>query len=348
MANTAFFIDLSNFYGHLLKSKIAEPKVLKEYFLTWLDFDLLAKSISDNYSGIWIFYSGQRVGPSSERIYGKFLNKFINRINILPGVTARDVNVPGEQREQTRYKCKICGQENVLKDRTEKGVDSSLTVHLFDTMDSWDTAFLLSGDADFVPVVASLRRRGKIIIGVGFLDASEALIRECYNYINIEEIFLRDDLLVFKLLINGIINKWFTDDVKQDPKFNATPSVTLGMALHEDTPDFKYSSYHINFWVNGLIDLSKRYQLFNELKNQYGDQIQIFHESGIKCTISQISWFGHTAMMRKSRKSLLSMPGINFSGTDKEKLIGEFMINYAINEKTGKYEIVGKSDGSPN
>jgi uncharacterized LabA/DUF88 family protein len=60
-------------------------------------------------------------------------------------------------------------------------------------MDSWDTAFLLSGDADFVPTVASLRRRGKIVIGVGFSDASSALVQECYQYIDIDKAFLKED-----------------------------------------------------------------------------------------------------------------------------------------------------------
>ena len=60
----AFFIDLPNFYSRLLNSKMAELKVMKEYFLQWLDFDLLAGSLEPSFSGIWIFYSGTRFGPS--------------------------------------------------------------------------------------------------------------------------------------------------------------------------------------------------------------------------------------------------------------------------------------------
>ena len=139
MANAALFVDLPNFYSHLLKSGIEEPRFLKEYFLYWLDFDLLAEALAKAFSGVWVFYSGQRIGPSDERIEGQYLNKYIDRINALRGVTARDANIPGEQREYLVLKCHKCGGEQTVEHRSEKGIDASLTVHLFDTMDSWDT-----------------------------------------------------------------------------------------------------------------------------------------------------------------------------------------------------------------
>lgn len=42
MTRTALFIDLPNFYGHLLKTGIEEPEILREYVREWLDLDLLA------------------------------------------------------------------------------------------------------------------------------------------------------------------------------------------------------------------------------------------------------------------------------------------------------------------
>lgn len=38
----ALFVDLPNFYSHMLKSGIAEARELRDYFLHGLDFDLLA------------------------------------------------------------------------------------------------------------------------------------------------------------------------------------------------------------------------------------------------------------------------------------------------------------------
>lgn len=186
MTRAALFVDLPNFYSHLLKSGIEEPRFLRDYFLHWLDLDLLAYALAGEVSGIWVFYSGERIGPSDQRIVGSHLKDYIARINALEGVTAWDVNIQGEQREPFKVRCESCGKEAVIEWISEKGIDASLTVHLFDTMDSWDVAYLLSGDADYVPAVASLRRRGKIVKGAGFPDqCSSALIRECYDYIDL-------------------------------------------------------------------------------------------------------------------------------------------------------------------
>ena len=111
MSNAALFIDLPNFYSRLLKSGMESPRFLRDYVLDWLDFDLLAGSLADECTGIWIFFSGDRVGPSSDRLTGKVLQEYIRRINALQGVTARDVNIPGEQREPISYKCEKCGYE---------------------------------------------------------------------------------------------------------------------------------------------------------------------------------------------------------------------------------------------
>src|SRR5262249_30446118 len=179
MSSQAVFVDLSNLYNDLIRSKLADPKFLRDYFLNWLDLDLLANRLTNSSPSIWVFYSSGKIGPKEARISDEFLRNYINRINNLAGVTARDVNIPGEQREQREtaiVKCNKCGSDDTMLEWTsEKGVDASLIVHLFDTMDSWDVAHLLSGDADFIPAVASRRRRGKIVVGAGFPGASSAL-----------------------------------------------------------------------------------------------------------------------------------------------------------------------------
>jgi uncharacterized LabA/DUF88 family protein len=185
----ALFVDLPNLYSNLLESDLQEPRLLRDYFLEWFDFDRLADKLTDEFAPVWVFYSGRRFGSKSNRIEGDYLNNFIGRINSLKGVTAHDVNIPGQQREPAKYECENCGHQGIAQWESEKGVDASLTVHLFDTMDSWDVAYLLSGDADFVPAVASLRRRGKIVAGAGFPSVSSALVRECYEYVDLREQF---------------------------------------------------------------------------------------------------------------------------------------------------------------
>ena len=196
MSRVAVFVDLPNFYRRLLDSGIArkEPKFLRDYFLYWLDLDLLVNHLLletppvESLNDIWVFYSRGGIRASTEKVDQQYLGDYINRINALEGITARDVNIPGVQRETVTFECTQCKTKNIAEWKSEKGIDASLTVHLFDTMDSWDVAYLLSGDADFVPVVTFLRRRGKIVIGAGFHKRSEALVRECHKYIYISVI----------------------------------------------------------------------------------------------------------------------------------------------------------------
>jgi uncharacterized LabA/DUF88 family protein len=279
MSNTALFVDLPNFYSRLLKSGAEDTKILRDYFLEWLDFDLLARSLSETYAGIWIFYSGERIGPSSERIDGKYLQDYISKINSVQGVTARNVNIPGEQREPLRYKCENCGREGTTQAISEKGIDASLTVHMFDTIDSWDTAYLFSGDADFVPAVESLRRRGKIVIGVGFHDASPALVRECYDYIFLEDTFIRQDLLLYLVFRKGgIAEKWLIDEVKpssSNTKFSQTYfsihfAPVRGNGFH--TKEFISANpnlYHIDFVSQDIADMIGRDDMMMSLAQKY-------------------------------------------------------------------------------
>ncbi len=209
MTTVALFVDLPNLYTQLIKADLGEPRSLRDYFLNWFDFDRLAQRLTNQYANTWIFYSGGRIGPSEARIDGNFLNEFISRVNSLRGVTARDVNIPGTQRETLNIVCSNCGSKTATEWNSEKGIDASLIVYLFDTMESWDTAYLLSGDADYVPAVASLRRRGKIVTGAGFPSASSALIRECYEYIDLREVFFGEDFATYLICKpDGLIPQW--------------------------------------------------------------------------------------------------------------------------------------------
>jgi len=134
--SSALFIDLPNLYTQLVKSGLAEPKVIRDYFLNWLDFDTLAVTLAGHNANTWIFYSHGRLGPSDARIDDEHLNQFIDRINKHKGVTAHDVNIPSVQRETLNVICQNCGHNASTTWNSEKGVDASLIVHLFDTIDS--------------------------------------------------------------------------------------------------------------------------------------------------------------------------------------------------------------------
>ena len=266
MDRVAFFVDLPNLYSGLIRSKILEdPTLLRSYFVDWFnlgDLNLVSGDPSNRPIGIWGFYSKLHLGPARARILDRDFKKYINRTNRLPAVTLYDVDIPGSQREPVEVTCPNCDQLVKTESMSEKGIDSSLTVYLFDTMDAWDKAILVSGDADFVPVVKALRRRGKIVIGAGFEDASTALVRECYSYDNIGG-FLREDIgayLLFKE--DGIIDKWLLNDMYPSPEYVPIEQVRLQVSLET------YPLIRVNFIAySAAIDFSEREKLFDPVSS---------------------------------------------------------------------------------
>ena len=107
--NIDLFIDLPNLYGNLLNCNIDEDKNVREYFINWFDINLLSTLFGNKFGNTWVFYSDRRIGPKKARIDNEYLKSFIERINKLPGVSAFNVNIPGEQREPFKYKCDKCG-----------------------------------------------------------------------------------------------------------------------------------------------------------------------------------------------------------------------------------------------
>src|ERR1043166_8056805 len=126
--SNAVFVDLTNFYSRLVESGIAPPRELRDYFLSWLDLDLLAATLAEDGAPTWVFYSGRRLGSKSERVQNEYLEKYVARINLLPGVTAFDVNIPGEQREAAFAECEKCKSRVPIQWESEKGIDASLIV----------------------------------------------------------------------------------------------------------------------------------------------------------------------------------------------------------------------------
>jgi len=214
MLRHALFVDLPNFYSHLVRCGIGKTDMLRDYFLSWLDFDCLAGALTGDFCSVWVFHSGRRLGPSEARVDGNYLTGYVDRINSLRGITAYDVDIEGKQTELASYECEKCGHKGVAQWESEKGIDASLTVHLFDTTDTWDVAYLLSADADFVPAVRTLRRRGKTVLGAGFPSPSSALVRECYDYIDLRAAFVEEDVAAYELFRQGgLVQTWLAPPV---------------------------------------------------------------------------------------------------------------------------------------
>lgn len=213
----AFFVDLPNFYSQLTNSRLAKPNEWRNYFTEWFDFDRLATRLASDSADVWVFHSN-KIGSKEAQISDAYLTHLVKRFNTQKGVTARNVNIKGHQREFADSVCPNCSASTSIESKSEKGIDTSLIVHLFDTVDSWDVAHILSGDADFVPAVAALRRRGKIVNGLGIPEkASDALVRECFQYGDLVKEFLLDDLRTYRFCReHGIVWKYLHDvELKQ-------------------------------------------------------------------------------------------------------------------------------------
>lgn len=199
---TIAVIDLPNLYNAVERSELAceDPRELRLYFTEWLDLDLLVRSIEDqNLSGVCIFHSSKGIGRRL-KISGDKLTEYLERIYKLPSVTTIDAGVPGKQSETFSFDCPKCKRTCTASTTSEKGVDTAIITHLFDTMDYWDRAILISQDADYCPAVAAIRRKGKSVIGAGVTaQVAPALVRECYSYVDIIEQFIREDYKNYKI-----------------------------------------------------------------------------------------------------------------------------------------------------
>jgi hypothetical protein len=317
MSETAVFVDLPNLYSQLLRLRLADNKLVRDYFLYWFDLDRLSERLTGEYSTVWVFYSDKRIGPSGERIQDQYLTSLIDRLNRQCGVTAYNVNIPGDQREPASYECEECGHRGIAEWESEKGIDSALTVHMIDTMKSWDRAFLLSGDADFVPVVALLRRRGKIITGAGFSNASSALIRECYDYRDLIDTF-QDDIAAYAIFReNGPAFRWFnervealsdseSDDVKKELsiRFYFAISDVMGGLIK---PTLKESGgepplHYVFFEGEHISEMEKRYILIDDYKQEFPQYT--YKDDTNKLIISHYAWGGVYRRLEDTASSL--------------------------------------------
>jgi uncharacterized LabA/DUF88 family protein len=359
MATQALFVDLPNFYSRLLSSDHGDPQLLKDYFLHWFDFDRLAQKLTGEFSPVWVFYSGRRFGPSSHRIQDQYLDDYITRINSLKGVTARDVNIPGQQREPASYECDQCGHIGIAQWESEKGIDTSLTVYLFDTMEAWDIAYLLSGDADFVPAVASLRRRGKIVIGVGFSNASSALVRECCDYIDMCKSFLRDDFAAYEIFRkDGIVSKWLTEEVVSRSNSDLSQPIELSFEWQQysarpylgkpsrlfsiDEVNDKGPYYPVYLTVQGSIDLSNRDKRIKEFQTRFPKHIQEMDlaRGQYEFIVSPLAWNG---VERRLEAFISSFGGLRVW---EARSSGKgYTLHYQYNSSSGRYEVVSTNEG---
>jgi hypothetical protein len=184
---------------------------------------------------------------------------------------------------------------------------------LFDTADSWDVSYVLSGDADYVPAVSALRRRGKVVIGAGFASPSSALVREAYFYHDLASDFIRDDFVAFRLFgAGGLVHQWLQSEVKA-PENPKDPTAAVGLTVHAQYfghRNWTESDYTLNlaeagevgprhqiyFLHDGPIDVSERSAAFEEFRLSFPEYCPRVKARGArhKAVVSILAWNGFT------------------------------------------------------
>ncbi len=181
--------------------------------MKWFDLDRLVQATVsqrnvEDYGvhglGIVLFHSDKAVGRGKVRLAQTELDDFWGRQAEGEGTSTVLVTVPGHQPEKAVGVCENCKKPVQTEARGEKGVDTSMVTYLYEASGQWERAILFTNDADFVPPILALRRRGKRVY-VASIDTpgASALKRACQTFFPISEKFLRLDYELFKMVRPG-------------------------------------------------------------------------------------------------------------------------------------------------
>lgn len=148
------------------------------------------------YTGTHVYAS---VNPKSPNDRG--LKSFLQSMELFPGykvlvrerTTVKNVKCNNEACRKYINECPYC--HNPISRTVEKGVDTLIAIELFHFAleNVYDKAILISNDADFVPAIEYIQRKGKNIIHAGFKTQGMTVKRACWDHIDLEDIM--SDLL---------------------------------------------------------------------------------------------------------------------------------------------------------
>ena len=143
------------------------------------------------YAGTHVYAS---INPKSDK--DRRLNSFLQVMDLFSGYKvivkerkpAKQIKCSNEGCRKKIIQCPHCNKELIRT--VEKGVDTSIAIELFHyALDNvYDTAILISGDADFVPAIEYIQRRGNHIIHAGFKDQAFEVKKACWDHIDFEDI----------------------------------------------------------------------------------------------------------------------------------------------------------------
>lgn len=143
------------------------------------------------YTGTHVYAS---INPRSPKDRG--LRAFLHTMDMFLGYKviikerkpAKPIKCSHEDCRKEILNCPHCSKELIRT--VEKGVDTTIAIELFHyALDNvYDKAILISNDADFIPAIEYIQRRGNYIIHVGFKNQAFEIRKACWYHINFEDI----------------------------------------------------------------------------------------------------------------------------------------------------------------
>jgi uncharacterized LabA/DUF88 family protein len=144
-----------------------------------------------DYVGTHVYAS---INPRSEK--DRKLHSFLQIMDLFPGYKvivkqrkpAKPIKCNNEDCRKEVLHCPHCTKELIRT--VEKGVDTSIAIELFHyALDNvYEKAILISNDADFVPAIEYIQRRGNYIIHAGFKNQAFEIKKACCDHIDFEDI----------------------------------------------------------------------------------------------------------------------------------------------------------------
>ena len=139
------------------------------------------------YMGGYVYASYDPWKPDDKRL----LNWLNNVVARAPGIQL----TVKKRKPKSAPTCQACHKEieicphcdEKIRRTGEKGIDTGLVTDLIMAAweDAYDTAVLVSSDADFIPAVRFIQTKGKRVISASFPPRGAELQRECWASVNL-------------------------------------------------------------------------------------------------------------------------------------------------------------------
>lgn len=136
------FIDGSNLYNCLLESFNRKD----------LDIGKMAGKLVNNRQFIRTYYYNTPIDAVEDPNGAREQQKFFAALGWIPYLEKRMGKLLPRE---TRYTCRFCGKENIIRTHLQKGVDTKMCIDIVTlaVRDSYDIGIVVSGDSDLIEAI---------------------------------------------------------------------------------------------------------------------------------------------------------------------------------------------------